>query len=337
MNELLDNALIFKIEELLNNARTFVSTTVNTTLLATYMEIGKLIVEDIEKHNEEDNYEIKSISIISKELSKKFGKGFSRANIWNMIHFYKDYGNVQTLSERLNWSHYCELLSIGDKDKRSFYEKECINAKWSVRELRRQIQSSLFERLLLSKGNANKQKVLDLALKGNDISKPEDIVKDPYVFEFLGLPENKPVMESDIEEALVRQIEKFLLELGKGFMFVGSQQRITYKNTHYYADMVFYNKILKSYVIIELKHSNFMPEAVGQINMYLNYYKAEVNDEGDNDPIGIILCADKGNVNLEYALGGLSNQIFASKYVLYLPNKDELIKQVEMVIENNSK
>ena len=304
MNELIDNALLNKIEELLNKSRAFVSTTVNTILLTTHMEIGK---------------------------------GFSRANIWNMIHFYQDYGSVQTLSERLNWSHYCELLSISDKDKRSFYEKECSSAKWSVRELRRQIQSSLFERLLLSNGNANKQKVLDLALKGNKISKPEDIVKDPYVFEFLGLPENKPVTESDIEEALVKQIEKFLLELGKGFMFVGTQQQITYKNTHYYADMVFYNKILKSYVIIELKHSDFMPEAVGQINMYLNYYKAEVNDEGDNDPIGIILCTDKGNVNLEYVLGGLSNQIFASKYVLYLPSKEELIKQVEMVIENNGK
>lgn len=336
-NDLINNDLISKIEELLYNARSFVSSTVNTTLLATYMEIGKLIVEDVNKHTEDNEYESKSISVLSKELAIKFGKGFSRANIWNMIHFYKEYGSVQSLTERLTWTHYCELLSINDKDRRSFYEKECINAKWSVRELKRQIQSSLFERLLLSNGNANKQKVLDLALKGNEITKPEDVVKDPYVFEFLGIPENKPIMESDIEEALVRQIEKFLLELGKGFMFVGTQQRITYKNTHYYADMVFYNKILKSYVIIELKHSDFMPEAVGQINMYLNYYKSEINDEGDNDPIGIILCTDKGNVNLEYALGGLSNQIFASKYVLYMPNKEELIRQVEMVLEGKKK
>ena len=337
MNSLIDSNLLLKIEELLNKARAYVATTVNTTLLTTYMEIGRLIVTDLKKHSNDEAYETQSITTLSRELSKKFGKGFSRANIWNMIHFYQDYGSVQSLTERLTWTHYCELLSINDKDKRSFYEKECINAKWSVRELRRQIQSSLFERLLLSNGNANKKKVLELALKGNEITKPEDIVKDPYVFEFLGLPENKPIMESDIEEALVRQIEKFLLELGKGFMFVGTQQRITYQNKHYYADMVFYNKILKSYVIIELKHSDFMPEAVGQINMYLNYYKAEVNDEGDNDPIGIILCTDKGNVNLEYALGGLSNQIFASKYTLYLPNKEELIRQVEMVLENNNK
>ena len=191
--------------------------------------------------------------MLSKELTKEFGKGFSRANIWNMITFYKEYGSVQTLSERLSWSHYCELLSISDKDKRHFYEVECSKSKWSVRELRRQIASSLFERLLLSNDDVNNQKVLNLALKGNEIVTPQDIVKDPYVFEFLGLPENKPMLESDLEEALVRQIEKFLLELGKGFMFVGTQQRVTFGNVHYYVDMVFYNKILKSYVLIELK------------------------------------------------------------------------------------
>uniref|UniRef100_UPI00404897A0 PDDEXK nuclease domain-containing protein n=1 Tax=Sneathia vaginalis TaxID=187101 RepID=UPI00404897A0 len=193
----------------------------------------------------------------------------------------------------LTWSHYCELLSISDEKKRSFYEKESINANWSVRELKRQSKTSLFERLLLSAGEGNKEKVLDLALKGNEIKKASDLVKDPYVFEFLGLPEEKPMMERDLEKALIDHIEKFLLELGKGFMYVGSQQRVTLGNTHYYVDMVFYNKILRSYVLIELKTSKLMPEAVGQINMYLNYYKADVNDEMDNEPIGIILCTDK--------------------------------------------
>ena len=235
--------MIQEIENILLNARNHVSVEVNHTLLKTYMEIGRIIVEDAVSHNSDNDYESKTISYLSKELTKKFGRGFSRANIWNMITFYKEYGSVQTLSERLSWSHYCELLSISDKDKRHFYEIECINAKWSVRELRRQISSSLFERLLLSNGDVNKQKVLDLALKGNEIANPQDIVKDPYVFEFLGLPEDKPMMESDLEEALVRQIEKFLLELGKGFMFVGTQQRVTFGNVHYYVDMVFYNKI----------------------------------------------------------------------------------------------
>ena len=338
MNDLsLDPKLVEKIEVLLTEARKTVSTQVNLVLLNTYMSIGKEIVEDQKKHFNEKDYVSQSISMLFKTLSKKFGRGFSRANIWNMISFYKEYGNVQTLSEHLSWSHYCELLSISDKDKRHFYEIECINAKWSVRELRRQISSSLFERLLLSNGDVNKQKVLDLALKGNEIANPQDIVKDPYVFEFLGLPEDKPMMESDLEEALVRQIEKFLLELGKGFMFVGTQQRVTFGNVHYYVDMVFYNKILKSYVLIELKTVKLMPEAVGQLNMYLNYYAAEVNDKDDNPPIGLILCTDKGNVDMQYALGGLNNNIFASKYVTYMPDKEQLIAQVEAVLTANSK
>ena len=219
------------------------------------------------------------------------------------------------MSGQFSWSHYCELQAVSDEQKRSFYEKECINSHWSVRELRRQLDSSLFERLLLSKGNANKEKVLSLALNGNEISTSADIIRDPYVFEFLGLPEDKPLMESDLEKALVDQIEKFLLELGRGFMFVGTQQRVTFANHHYYVDMVFYNKILRSYVLIELKTTKLMPEAVGQLNMYLNYYANEVNDDDDNPPIGIILCTDKGNFDVQYALGGLSNQIFASKYV----------------------
>ena len=335
MNEIINYELVDKIQNLLTDARTAVAKEVNKTILIAYMEIGRIIVEEISSHGDVAQYEQATISFLSKELSKRFGRGFSRANVWNIINFYKEYGSVQTLSERLSWSHYCELLSISDGDKRRFYEKECSDSRWSVRELRRQIESSLFERLLLSNGDANKEKVLDLALNGNEISSPKDIIKDPYVFEFLGLPEDKPVMESDLEKALVRQIENFLLELGKGFMFVGTQQRVTFGNTHYYVDMVFYNKILKSYVLIELKTTKLMPEAVGQLNMYLNYYAAEVNDEGDNPPVGIILCTDKGNVDMQYALGGLNNQIFASRYVTYLPDKEELIRQVNRVIDTH--
>ena len=285
--------------------------------------------------NNRGEYGKKQLLAISKNLTNKFGKGFSQSNLYNMKMFYTKYPIFQSVTGKLSWTHYCELLYISDDDKRSFYEKEAINANWSVRELKRQIGSSLFERLLLSNGETNKKKVLELALKGNEIAKPEDIVKDPYVFEFLGLPENKPMMESDLEEALVRQIEKFLLELGKGFMFVGTQQRVTFGNTHYYVDMVFYNKILKSYVLIELKTIKLMPEAVGQLNIYLNYYTAEINDENDNPPIGLILCTDKGNVDMQYALGGLSNNIFASKYVTYMPDKEQLIAQVEAVLSSN--
>ena len=180
----------------------------------------------------------------------------------------------------------------------------------------------------------NKEEVKRLAEKGQEIEKPEDILKDPYVFEFVGLPENKPVMEADLEDALINHIEKFLLEPGKGFIFVGRQQRITFDNEHYYADMVFYNKILRAYVIIELKTRKLLPAAVGQLNMYLNYYKAEVNDLDDNDPIGIILCTDKPSTKIKYVLGGLENKIFASKYVLYLPDKEVLEDEVQTFIED---
>lgn len=334
-NNLIDNeVLVNEISSIITNARNNVSKQVNNELLNAYWNIGRVIVEN-ELKNNRGEYGKKQLLAISKNLTNKFGKGFSLSNLYNMKMFYTKYPIFQSVTGKLSWTHYCELLYISDDDKRSFYEKEAINSNWSVRELKRQISSSLFERLLLSNGEANKKKVLELALKGNEIAKPEDIVKDPYVFEFLGLPENKPMMESDLEEALVRQIEKFLLELGKGFMFVGTQQRVTFGNTHYYVDMVFYNKILRSYVLIELKTIKLMPEAVGQLNMYLNYYAAEVNDENDNPPIGLILCTDKGNVDMQYALGGLSNNIFASKYVTYMPDKEQLIAQVESVLASS--
>ena len=335
-NNLLNNeALVNEIASIITNARNNVAKQVNNELLNAYWNIGRVIVED-ELKNNRGEYGKKQLLAISKNLTNKFGKGFSQSNLYNMKMFYTKYPIFQSVTGKLSWTHYCELLYISDDDKRSFYEKEAINANWSVRELKRQISSSLFERLLLSNGETNKKKVLELALKGNEIAKPEDIVKDPYVFEFLGLPENKPMMESDLEEALVRQIEKFLLELGKGFMFVGTQQRVTFGNTHYYVDMVFYNKILRSYVLIELKTIKLMPEAVGQLNMYLNYYTAEINDENDNPPIGLILCTDKGNVDMQYALGGLSNNIFASKYVTYMPDKEQLIAQVEAVLSSKN-
>ena len=327
------NLVIQEVKAVLDNARNNVAHQVNSELLNTYWNIGRIIVEYEQQNQIRADYGKQTLKELSKELTREFGKGFSRSNLQNMRAFYLTYEKCQTLSGKLSWSHYCELLSISDSDKRSFYEKEAVNANWSVRELKRQIESSLFERLLLSRGDANKEQVLALALKGNEIAEPADIIRDPYVFEFLGLPDDKPVMESDLERALVRQIEEFLLELGRGFMFVGTQQRVTINNTHYYVDMVFYNKILRAYVLIELKTTKLTPEAAGQINMYLNYYAAEVNDPDDNPPIGIILCTEKDRITAEYALGGLSNNIFASRYVLYMPNKEQLIAQVEAVLK----
>ena len=255
------NLVIQEVKAVLDNARNNVAHQVNSELLNTYWNIGRIICEYEQSEPGRADYGKQTLKELSKVLTQEFGKGFSRSNLQNMRAFYLTYEKCQTLSGKLSWSHYCELLSISDSDKRSFYEKEAVNANWSVRELKRQIESSLFERLLLSRGDANKEQVLALALKGNEIAEPADIIRDPYVFEFLGLPDDKPVMESDLERALVRQIEEFLLELGRGFMFVGTQQRVTINNTHYYVDMVFYNKILRAYVLIELKTTKLTPEA----------------------------------------------------------------------------
>lgn len=326
------NPIVTEIRDILDNARKNIAKEVNNELIVSYWKIGEIVVRYEQNDNIRAEYGEQTLRQLSKALTAELGKGFSISNLQFMRRFYQDYSIKQTVSVKLSWSHYCELLSISDRDKRSFYEKEAMNSNWSVRELKRQINTSLYERLLLSKGEINKKEVLKLATNGIEMNEPKDMIKDPYVFEFLGIPENKPVMESDLEKALVEQIEKFLLELGRGFMFVGTQQKITINNTHYYADMVFYNKPLNSYVIIELKTTKLMPEAAGQLNMYLNYYENEVNDEGDNKPIGIILCTDKDALTAEYALGGLSSNIFASKYTYYIPNKEQLIAEVEKVI-----
>lgn len=328
------NPLLNEIKNILEISRSNVARIVNNELLVSYWKIGEIIVRYEQNDNIRAEYGEQTLKQLSKELTKEFGKGFSRSNLQNMRALYLNYENCQSLTGKLSWTHYCELLSISDKDKRGFYENEAWNANWSVRELKRQINTFLYERLLLSKGDINKQEILNLAAKGIELARSSDMIKDPYVFEFLGLTEDKPVMESDLEKALVEQIEKFLLELGRGFMFVGTQQRVTINNTHYYVDMVFYNKPLRSYVLIELKTTKLMPEAAGQLNMYLNYYENEVNDADDSKPIGIILCTDKDALTAEYALGGLSNNIFASKYTYYIPDKEILIAEVERIVKS---
>ena len=330
----LDMSSLFQdIRKILQESRQNVAIQVNVQLLNTYWNIGRVIIEFEQKNHIRAEYGAETLTALAKALTAEFGKGFSKSNLYNMRQFYITHKIFQSVTGKLSWTHQCELLTISDDAKRNFYEKEAVNANWSVRELKRQIASSLFERLLLSKGDDNKRRVAELAARGNEIAKPADIIRDPYVFEFLGIPDEKPIVESDLEKSLVMQIEKFLLELGRGFMFVGTQQRITLNNTHYYVDMVFYNKILLAYVLIELKTEKLTPESVGQLNMYLNYYAAEVNEPDDNPPIGIILCTGKDSVSAEYALGGLSNQFFASRYVLYIPEREQLVAQIEAVLK----
>lgn len=329
-----ENTLIDSIKSIISNSRKTVSKAVNRELIITYWKIGEQIIsnENSEKLNIKSASQV--ILKLSKELTNELGRGFSRSNLFNMRKFHLEYKSIQTLSGQLSWSHICELLIIENTKKREFYQTEITNSKWSIRELKRQVDSSLYERLLLSSGKANKEKVIELSKKGQELNKPEDIIKSPYVFEFLGIPENKPLLEKELEYKLVRHIEDFLLELGKGFMFVGSQQRVTINNTHYYVDMVFYNKILKSYILIELKTTKLNISDGGQLNTYLNYYKTEINDENDNPPIGIILCTEKNEITAEYILGGFENNVFASKYTYILPNKEELIKELKEIIQS---
>ena len=330
-----NNRMVNEITKLVHEAKNKLSKEINNSIVYVYWNIGRIIVSNENEYNNRLEYGKEILKGLSKELTKYLGKGFSYTNLKYMRIFYKTYPNYEKISSELTWTHYNELIIIKDVEKRNFYEKECINCHWSVRELQRQLDTSLYERLLLSDGKPNKQKVLELSKNGQFLVRPSDLIKEPYVFEFLGIKEQKPLLEKDLELKLIKHIEEFLLELGKGFMFVGSQQRISLNNINYYVDMVFYNKFLKSYVLIDLKMNKLKAENLGQMNLYLNYYEHVVNDENDNKPIGIILCAEKDNVMMEFALNGISNNLFTSTYTYYIPNKEQLINEVEKILNQN--
>lgn len=322
-------SLIKDIGKILEEGRTKAFRVVNEILVKTYWEIGRRIVVFEQQGKERAEYGSYLLDRLSKDLKLRYGKGFSRRNIVSIRLLYKKYPIGQTLSAQLGWSHYVELLTIEEDLERSFYEKQCLIENWSVRELKRQIDSALFYRLALSK---NKEEILNLSKKGQLIEKADDLIKDPYVFEFLGIQENHHYSEREIEQKLIDNLQRFLLELGKGFTFVARQFRISFSNKHFYIDLVFYNRILKCFVLIDLKINDVEPADIGQMNMYLNYFKAEEKSKEDNDPIGIILSAKKDKIKIDYALGGISNKLFISKYKFYLPNKKELERRLKSLI-----
>lgn len=321
--------LVDSIGIAIENARQRAIQTVNNELLRANWEVGKYIVEYEQNGNEKAEYGSSLLTNLSKDLKSRFGKGFSKSNIYLMRQFYLKYQIFQSVTGKLTWTHYAELLSVSDDIARGFYEVQAVNEKWSVRELKRQINSSLFERIALSK---DKKGVLKLSQKGLVVSEPKDIVKDSYVLEFLQIAEDYRVTESKLEQKIIDHIQTFLLELGKGFSFVGRQYRITLDNDHYYVDLVFYHRILKCFVLIDLKTKHVKHQGIGQMNMYLNYFKSEENTDGDNSPIGIVLGADKNDILVEYAIGGISNNIFVSKYQLYLPDRKVLEQKVKELI-----
>lgn len=321
--------LIDTIGFTLQQARENAVNAVNQELVKANGEIGKHIVEFEQKGKEKAQYGSSLLSRLSKDLKKQYGKGFGKSNIYLCRQFYLKYLIFQTVSGKLSWSHYSELLTISDHNAREFYENQAKNENWSIREMKRQINSSLFERLSLSK---DKETILNLAKKGQRITEARDIIKDPYIFEFLGIPEQSIIKERQLEKKLIDNLQHFLLELGKGFSFVARQFKITVDNQHFYIDLVFYHRILKCFVLIDLKTKKVKHQDIGQMNLYLNYFKEEENTEGDGEPIGIIIAKDKHEFLVKYATGGLSNKIFVSKYQLYLPDQKVLENKVKEII-----
>jgi len=321
--------LINDIGNLLEKGRRQAFRAVDNILVKTYWEIGRQIVEYEQKGRIKADYGSSLLSKLSKDLRSGYGKGFSQSNIYLIREFYLKYPKFQTLSGKLSWSHYTEILTLDDDLERSFYEKQCINEGWSVRELRRQKNSALFHRIALSK---DKKGVLEMAKKGQIIKKEKDIMKEPCILEFLGIPENYKYSEKELEQKIIDNLQLFLLELGKGFTFVSRQYRISFRNKHFYIDLVFYHRILRCFVLIDLKIGEVNHQDVGQMNLYLNYFKEEENSKGDKNPIGIILAADKDEVLVKFALGGISNKLFVSKYKLYLPDKNKLENKLREIL-----
>ena len=323
------STLISTIGDLLQNARKFAYQQVNIILVKTYREIGKFIVKYEQWGKEKAEYGTKLFDRLSRDLKDKYGKGFSRSNLVYIRLLYIKYPISETLSHQLTRSHYFELLKLENGLERSFYEQQCIKEKRSIRELIRNKNSALFQRLALSK---DKKWILELAKKWHEIIENKDIIRDPCILEFLGLKQESMYTESNLEQKIIDNLQNFIMELGKWFTFVGRQYRIPIGNKHLYVDLVFYHRILKCFVLIDLKIKEVDHWDVGQMNMYLNYFRKEEMTNGDNEPIWIILSAEKDSATVEYALWWITNQLFVSKYQLYLPNKQELQEKIDKII-----
>jgi len=302
------------------------SIAVNAHLVKTYWSIGQYIVEFEQNGEKRAVYGNALIKNLSKDLSLDLGKGFSISNLKRMRQFYRCYPKSAELPHLLSWTHFVELLKIEDALERSFYEKQTLLENWSTTELIRQKKTSLFLRLAASK---DKEGILKLAKEGQTVSKPEDLIREPYVLEFLKIPEPYHLSEAELEGRIIHHLQQFLLELGKGFAFIGRQYRITLGNRHHYVDLVFYHRILKCFVLIDLKREEADYQDIGQMNMYLGYFEQEENVAGDNPPIGIVLAREKDDILIQYAMHNISSQLFVNKYQLYLPDRAELKRLVE--------
>jgi len=323
--------LIDKVGATYQFAKSNIISAINTEMLHAYWQIGKDIIEFEQGGKLKAVYGKQLLENIAKDLSLQYGKGFSRSNLNYMRLLYNKFPICETLSRKLTWSHYCELLKVDDDLAREFYEKQAISENWTIRELRRQKKTGLFHRIAIGK---DKSKVLELSKKGQSVQSEEDFIKNPHVFEFMNFPENYEYTENDIEKAIINNLQQFLLELGKGFAFIGRQQRITLNNRHYFVDLVFYHVKLKCYVLIDLKIGEVEHEHIGQMKLYLGYYEKEVNEISDNEPIGLILSEEKDDIMVEYAMLKDTTKLIVSKCQLYLPDLEQLKSKVREIIEN---
>lgn len=321
----MDSQFYNKIKEILISSRNKAYTKINFIMVEAYWNIGKNIVEK-QMGNKRADYGKGLLKELSKQLTKDFGKGFTVTNLTYMRQFYLAFQNYHSLSDELGWTHYRHLLKIENETTRRFYLEECIKSNWTTRQLERQINSSFYERLISSK---DKDLVRNEIFSLEKSTVPEDIIRDPYIFEFLGLEHTPNIFEKDLEQALINHLQKFLLELGRGFSFVARQQKITFDGRNFFVDLVFYNFILKCFVLIDLKIGDLTHQDLGQMQMYVNYYTRKIMNDGDTPPIGIVLCADKSDSIVKYTLPEGNNQIFASKYKLYLPTEEEFKNELE--------
>ena len=317
------------IVKVVREARGEVARHVNMTMVVAYWNVGKYIVEFEQRGSAKAKYGTGLLTNLSKLLSAKLGRGYSRPNLNNMRKFYLAYPICQKVSDKLNWSQICELITISDPLERSFYERECVQGNWDVVSLRRQMDSGLFMRLAASR---DKEGVLALAERGVAVHKPEDIVKDTYTLEFLGLHEAARFSEGELEQRIIDNLQTFLLELGRGFAFVGRQYPITVNNVHYHIDLVFYHRILKCFVLLDLKKGAVKHEDIGQMNMYMGYFAKEESAPDDRPPVGIVLSRFRDELLVEYATYGMDANLFVSKYELYLPNREELSRLVGRIV-----
>lgn len=322
--------LLSRISEIYTTGQLRAYQAVDAHMAETYWQIGHDIVEYEQGGKAKAAYGTALLANLSRDLTLRHGKGFSRSNVHRMRHFYLAYPKSATLSHKLSWSHIVELLKIEDPLERSFYEQQTLHEKWGVRELQRQRQTSLFLRLTAGK---DKNQILKLAAEGQIPVQPTDILRNPFVFEFLKVPEPYHIAETNLETLLCDHLQPFLLELGKGFTFVGRQYRITLNNTHYRIDLVFYHRILRCFVLIDLKTEDVQHYDIGQMNLYLGYFAEEENTPEDNPPIGIILTRNKDELLVKYATYKMNSQLFVQKYQLYLPNQEELRRELEATLQ----